>query len=115
MIVVQECLILVAEVTLQVCNLLAYDTILLGQTTDLLVEVRNLLGIATKTTQLCNNDALGVVLQLEQVLGIAHHVRPTTVVVDLIDVACLIHVSLPLQVGAVLNRVQRDGRTHSGR
>jgi hypothetical protein len=61
--------------------------------TDLLVEV---LGIATKIALLGGNDALGVVLQLEQVLGIACLVHPPTVVVDLIDVACLIHVSLPL-------------------
>jgi hypothetical protein len=95
-IVVQQCLILVANVTLHVSNLLAYDTILLGHTTNLLVEVCDLLDIATKMALLCSNDALGVVLQLEQVMGIACHVRPTTVVVDPIDVTCLIHAGLPL-------------------
>jgi hypothetical protein len=106
MVAVQERLVLVAEVTLQVSNMLTYDTILLGHMTDLLVEVRNLLGIATKMALLCNNDALGVVPQLEQVLDIVRHVCPTTMVVNLIDVACLIHAGLPLRVGAVLNRVQ---------
>jgi hypothetical protein len=45
---------------------------------------------------LLRNDALSVVLQLEQVLGIACHVRLVTVVVNLKDVAHLIHASLPL-------------------
>jgi hypothetical protein len=48
-----------------VSNLLAYDTILLGHTTNLLFEVRGLLGIATKMALLGSNDALGVMLQLE--------------------------------------------------
>jgi hypothetical protein len=56
--------------------------------------VRGLLGIATKMALLDSNDALGVVLQLEQVLGIARYICPPTVLVDLIDVACAIHVSL---------------------
>jgi hypothetical protein len=47
---VQKRLILVAKVTLQVFNPLAYGTNLLGHTTDLLVEVCDLPGIATKTT-----------------------------------------------------------------
>jgi hypothetical protein len=52
------------------------------------------------------NDALSVVLQLKQVLGISGHVHPATVVVKLKDIAHLIHVSLPLRVRAVLDRVQ---------
>jgi hypothetical protein len=103
---VQENLDLVMEVALQVPNLLAYDTILLGHMIDLLVEACDLLGIATKTALLCSNDALSVMLQLEQWLGTARHVRPTTMVVDLIDVACLVHASLPLRVKAVLDWVQ---------
>jgi hypothetical protein len=62
MVAVQEQLILVTKVTLQVSNLLAYDTILLGHMTDLLVEVRDLLGIATKMALLCSNDVLSVML-----------------------------------------------------
>jgi hypothetical protein len=61
----QELLVLVMEVTLQVSHLLANNTMLLGHMTDLLVKGLDLLGIATKMTPLCCNDALGVVLQLE--------------------------------------------------
>jgi hypothetical protein len=93
------------KTSLHVSNMLAHDTILLGHTTDLLVEVRDSLGIATKTALLCSNNVLGVMLQLELVLGIACHVHLTTMVVDPIDVACLIHASLPLRVGAILDRV----------
>jgi hypothetical protein len=64
--------------------------------TDLLGEVIDLLGITNKMAPLLRNDALSVVLQLEQVLGIACHVRLVTVVVNLKDVAHLIHASLPL-------------------
>jgi hypothetical protein len=46
---------------------------------------------------------------------IARHVRPITMVVDMIDVACLIHASLPLWVRAILDWVQRDGHARSGR
>jgi hypothetical protein len=102
-------------VTLQVSHLLTHDTILLGHTTDLLGKGLDLLGITTKTTPLSGNDALGVMLQLEQVLGIACHVCPTTMVVILEDVACLIHACLPLWVGAVLDQVQRDRHASSGR
>jgi hypothetical protein len=41
-----------------------------------------------------SNDALGVVLQLEQMLGIVRYICPPTMLVDLIDVACAIHASL---------------------
>jgi hypothetical protein len=111
----QELLVLVAEVTLQVSHLLAHDTILLCHMTNLLGKGLDVLGITTKAALLSCNDALGVVLQLEQVLGIARHVRPTTVVVILKDVACLIHACLPLRVRAVLDWVQRDRRARSGR
>jgi hypothetical protein len=92
----QELLVLVVEANLKVSHLLAHDTILLGHTTNLLGKGLDLLGITTKMTPLSCNDALDVVLQLEQVLGIACHVCPTTIVVILEDVACLIHVCLPL-------------------
>jgi hypothetical protein len=58
------------KATLQVPNLLTHNTILLGHTTDLLGKVLDLLGIANKTAPLLRNDALSVMLQLEQVLGI---------------------------------------------
>jgi hypothetical protein len=111
----RELLVLVTKVTLQVSHLLAHDTILLGHTTNLLGKGLDLLGITTKTAPLSCNDALGVMLQLEQVLGIARHVHPTTMVVVLKDVARLIHVFLPLWVGAVMDRVHGDRRAHSGR
>jgi chorismate-pyruvate lyase len=47
------------------------------------------------------------------VLGISDHVRPTIVVVNLKDVAHLIHASLPLWVRVVLDWIQRDGRVCS--
>jgi hypothetical protein len=53
-----------------------HDTILLGHVTDLLGEVLDFLGITNKATLLLCNDALHVMLQLEQVLGISCHVRP---------------------------------------
>jgi hypothetical protein len=49
--------------------------------TDLLGKVLNLLSIANKTAPLLRNEALSVVLQLEQVLGISYHVHPATVIV----------------------------------
>jgi hypothetical protein len=58
------------------------------------------------TTSLLCNDALSVVLQLKQMLGISGHVRPATVVMNLKDIAHLIHASLPLWVRSVLDRVQ---------
>jgi hypothetical protein len=109
----QKCLVLIAKVTLQVPNLLMHDTILLGHTTDLLGKVLNLLGIANKISPLLPNDALSVMLQLEQVLGIVWHVCATTVVVDPMEIAGLIHASRPLWVGMVLDRVQRDRRARS--
>jgi hypothetical protein len=110
----QKCLLLVAKVTPQVPNLLMHDTILLGHTADLLGEVIYLLSITNKAALLLCNDALSVMMQLEQVLGISYHVRPTTVVVNLKDVAHLIHASLPFWVRAVLDRIQRDGCACSG-
>jgi hypothetical protein len=92
----QKCLLLVTKATLQVPNLRTHDTILLGHAIDLLGEVLDLLGITNKTAPLLRNNALSVVLQLEQVLGISCHVHPATVVVNLKDVTHLIHVSLPL-------------------
>jgi hypothetical protein len=109
----QKCLLIVAKVTLQVPNLLMHGTILLGHATDLLGEVLDLLGITNKAALLLRNDALYVMLQLEQVLGISGHVRPATVVVNLKDVGHLIHVSLPLWVRVVLDRIQRDGHAYS--
>jgi hypothetical protein len=102
----QKCLFLVMKVSLQVPDLLMHDTNLLGLTTDLLGEVLDFLGIPNKTTSMLRNDALSVVLQLIQVLGISGHVHPATVVVNLKDIAHLIHASLPLRVRAVLDRVQ---------
>jgi hypothetical protein len=71
------------KVTLQVPNLLTHDTNLLGHATDLLGEALDFLGIANKMTLLLHNDALSVVLQLKQMLGISNHVLPATVVVNL--------------------------------
>jgi hypothetical protein len=93
-------------VTLQVPDLLSYDTNLLGLTTDLLGEVLDFLSITNKMAPLLCNDALSVVLQPKQVLSISGHVRLTTVVVDLKDIAHRIHARLPLWVKAVLDRVQ---------
>jgi hypothetical protein len=89
------------EATLQVYDLLAHSTNLLGLAVDLLGEVLDFLCIANKTASLLCNDALSVVLQLKQMLGISGHVRPATVVVNLKDIT-----SLPLWVRAVLDRVQ---------
>jgi hypothetical protein len=61
--------------------------------TDLLGKVLNLLSIANKTAPQLRNEALSVVLQLEQVLGISYHVHPATVIVNLKGIAHLIHAS----------------------
>jgi hypothetical protein len=58
------------KVTLHVPNLLTHGTILLGHTTDLLGKVLDLFGTANKTTPLLCINALSVMLQLEQVLGV---------------------------------------------
>jgi hypothetical protein len=93
--------------------MLTHDTILLGLTTDLLGEVLNFFGITNKTASLLYNDVLSVVLQLKQMLGISSHVRPIIVVVNLKDVAHLIHTSLPLWDRAVLDMIHRDERVCS--
>jgi hypothetical protein len=102
----QKRLLLVTKATLQVPDLLSHDIILLGLATDLLDEVLDFLGITKKPAPLLCNDALSVVLQLKQVLGISALVRLATVVVNLKDIAHLIHASLPLWVRAVLDRIQ---------
>jgi hypothetical protein len=102
----QKCLILVTKVTLQVPDLLTHGTNLLGLVADLLGEALDFLGIANKTASLLRNDALSVMLQLKQMLGISGRVRPDTMLVNLKDIVHLIHASLPLRVRAVLDRVQ---------
>jgi hypothetical protein len=84
------------EVTLQVPDLPTHDTNLLVLTADLLGEALDFLGIANKTLSLLYDDVLSVVLQLKQMLGLSSHVRPATMVMNLKDIAHLIHVSLPL-------------------
>jgi hypothetical protein len=108
----QELLVLVANVTLKSHQLLAQGTVLLSHMPNLLLKGYDLPCLSTETTTLSHNDAFGVLLQLKQVLGISCHVCPTTVVVVLKDIACLINVCLPLQIGVVLDRVQRDGCAH---
>jgi hypothetical protein len=90
----QKCLFLVTKATLQVPDLLVHGTNLLGLAPDLLLgEALDFLGIANKTTSLLYDDALSVVLQLKQMLGISGHVRPATVLMNLKDNAHLIHAS----------------------
>jgi hypothetical protein len=91
--------------TLKSPQLLAQGTVLLSHMSDLLLKGFDLPCISTETTALSSNDALGVMLQLEHVLGISHHVCPSNVVVVLDDVACLVHVCHPLQIRAVLDQV----------
>jgi hypothetical protein len=83
-----------------------HGTNLLGLAAELLGEALDFLGIANKMASLLCDDALSVVLHLKQMLGIPGHVCPATVVVNLKDIAHLIHASLLLWVRAVLNRVQ---------
>jgi hypothetical protein len=94
----QKCLFLITKATLQVPDLLTHDTNLLGLAADLLGEALDFLGIANKTTSLLCDDALSVMLQLIQMLVISGHVCPATVVMNLKDIAHLIHASLPLWV-----------------
>jgi hypothetical protein len=101
----QKCLFLVKKATLQVSYLLTHGTNLLGLAADLLGETLGFLGIANKIASLLCGDALSVMLQLKHMLGISDHVRPTTVVMNLKDIAHLIHVSLSLCVRSVLDRV----------
>jgi hypothetical protein len=109
----QKCILLVMKATLQVSNLLTHRTILLDLVTDLLGEVLDFLDITNKTASLLHNDALSVVLQLKQVLGLLGHIHLATVVVNLKDIAHHINMSLPLWVRAVLDRIQQDGRACS--
>jgi hypothetical protein len=94
----QKCLFLITKATLQVPDLLTHDTNLMGLAADLLGEALDFLGIANKTTSLLCDDALSVMLQLIQMLVISGHVCPATVVMNLKDIAHLIHASLPLWV-----------------
>jgi hypothetical protein len=92
--------------TLKSPQLLVQGTVFLSHTFDLLLKGFDLPCISTETTMLSSNDAMGVVLQLEHMLSISRHVRPTRMVVVLEDVAFLIHACRPLWIGAVLDRVQ---------
>jgi hypothetical protein len=92
--------------TLKSPQLLVQGTVLLSHTSNLLLKGFELPCISTEMTALPSKDALCVVLQLEQVLGISCHVRPTSVVVVLEDIACLINAHCPLRIRAVLDQVQ---------
>jgi hypothetical protein len=94
--IAQKCLFLVTKVTLQAPDLLTHSTNLLGLAADLLGEALDFHGIANKTTSLLCDDALSVVLQLKQMLGISGHVLPATMVMILKDIVHLIHASLPV-------------------
>jgi hypothetical protein len=104
--IAQKCVFLVMKATLHVPDLLTHSTNLLGLAANLLGEALDFLGIANKTAPLLYDDALSVTLQLKQMLGISGHVRSATVVMNLKDIAHLIHVSLPLRLRSVLDRVQ---------
>jgi hypothetical protein len=111
----QKHMVLVMNVTLKSPQLLAQGIVLLSHTYDLLLKGFDSPCISTETTTLYSNDALGAVQQLEHVMGISHHVCPTSMVAVLEDVACLIYACCPLQIRAVLDRVQRDGCARSVR
>jgi hypothetical protein len=98
----QKLLLLVANTTLKSPQLLVQGTMFLSHTSDLLLKRFDLPCISTEMPALSSHDALGVVLQLEHVPGISCHVCPTSVVVVLEDVACLVLACHPLQIGAVL-------------
>jgi hypothetical protein len=102
----QELLVLVTNMTLKSPQLLAQGTVVLGHMPDLLLRGFNLPCISIETMTLSNNNALGVVLQMEQVLGISSHVCPTTVVVVLKDIARLFNAYPPLRIRVVLDQVQ---------
>jgi hypothetical protein len=94
------------KVTLQVPDLLMHGTNLLGLAADLLGEALDFLSIVNKMASPLYDNALSVVLQLKQMLGISGHVRLATVVMNIRDNAHLIHASLPLWVRSVLDRIQ---------
>jgi hypothetical protein len=87
-------------------DLLTHGTNLLGLVANLLGEDLDFLGIANKTASPLHDDALSAMLQLKHILGISGHVHPATVVMNLKDIAHLIHARLPLWVRSVLDRVQ---------
>jgi hypothetical protein len=60
----------VTNVILKSPQLLVQGTVLLGHTLDLLLKGFDLPCISIETMTLSSNNALGVMLQLEQVLGI---------------------------------------------
>jgi hypothetical protein len=82
---------------------------LLAYMLDLSFKGFDLPYISAETAVLSCNSALGVLLQLEHVLGVSRHVRPTVMVVVLKDIVRLINARLPLWIRVVLNWVQRDG------
>jgi hypothetical protein len=63
-------MVLVTNVILKSPQLLVQGTVLLGHTLDLLLKGFDLPCISIETMTLSSNNALGVMLQLEQVLGI---------------------------------------------
>jgi hypothetical protein len=71
-----------------------HDTNLLGLAANLLGEALDFLAITNKTALLLCDDALSVVPQLKQMLGISGHVHSTTVVMNLKDIAHRIHACL---------------------
>jgi hypothetical protein len=102
----QKLLVLVMNVTLKSPQIQAQGTVLLIHTSDFLLKGFDLPCISTETTTLSSNNVLGVVLQLEHVMGISRHVCPTSVVVVLEDSARLFNACRPLQIGEVLDQVQ---------
>jgi hypothetical protein len=101
----QKLLVVVANTTLKSPQLVAQCTVFLGHMSDIVLKGFDLPCISTEATTLSSNDAMGVMLQLEQVLGISHHVHQTSMVVVLEDVAHLINTCHTLRIRVVLDRV----------
>jgi hypothetical protein len=87
----QKLLVLVTNVTLKSPQLLVQGTMLLINMPDLLLKGCDLPCISIETAALSSNDTMGVMLQLEHVLGMSRHVCPSSMVVVLEDVALLVH------------------------
>jgi hypothetical protein len=111
----QQLLVLVTNVTLESPQLLTQGTMVSTHVLDIHLQGLDLTCIHAEMTTLSCNGALGGLLQLEHVLGISRHVRPTAMVVVMVDVARPIDARLSLRIGVVLNLVERDGHAYGVR
>jgi hypothetical protein len=99
----QQLLVLVMNSTLEAPCLLAQGTVVSTHVFNLHLQFLDFPCIGAETTILCCSSAVGVLMELEHVLGISYHALPPSTVVLLVDIICPFDTRLPLRIGVALN------------